>query len=226
MALETPTILKLLIVLGFLLDACYTDLRYRKVSNKVWFWMLISCSWFVVIELLDGGLPYLANLLLSVAIMIVFVTKMYSSGSIGGGDAKGLLALAVLFPFYPTGEIAGITLPVLGTTPLHLFPLTVLLNTFFVSISAPLGLAIYNMIHFEPEMLQNPAFMAQGYRTTLEKLEKKEHTVPLECIGECTDLNQKVWVTPLLPYMIFITIGYIAALLTGDFLYVGIMWLI
>jgi preflagellin peptidase FlaK len=166
------------------------------------------------------------GLLLSAIITWIITARMYSSGSIGGGDAKGLMALALLFPTYPVGEVAGMAFPLLGPSPWHIFTLTVLINTIFVSIIAPLGLFIYNLTHFETEMWIHPKYMCTGYMTTKERLDTKKHT---EMMAWRTDaegnIKGKIWVTPLLPYMIFITIGYLTALIFGDFLFGSIMLL-
>lgn len=222
MTLETLIILKILVVLTFLCYSCYTDVLQRRVSNKVWFWTLITCGWITALEVINGGAYCFALLLLSVISTWAVSTWMYSNGNIGGADAKGLMTLALLFPVYPAGELLGSSFPIFEVQYMHVFALSVLINTVFVSVAAPLGLAVYNLLHFEPEMLKNPGFMAQGYRTTVTKMLTKKHTVPLEHIDETLDESQKIWVTPLLPYMIFITIGYITAIIFGDLFFVGV----
>jgi preflagellin peptidase FlaK len=178
--------------------------------------MIISCSWILGIELITEGFPCFASLLLSLVVVGIAAMTMYASNSVAGGDVKGLLTLAMLFPTYPTGEIVGIAFPLLGDAPLHIFTATVLVNAVFVSLIAPIGLYLYNITHFEPEMWENLKFMCMGYMTTKEDLDKKQHTELLAWREDSEgNIIGRVWVTPLLPYMIFITIGFIIAVITG-----------
>jgi preflagellin peptidase FlaK len=45
-----------------------------------------------------GGFPYLKSLLLSGIIVYVSVNILFQFGAFGGGDAKGLIVLSILFP--------------------------------------------------------------------------------------------------------------------------------
>lgn len=228
-------ILKILFTMPFLLYSCYTDLQARRVSNMVWKYMLGSGSVFVIYEIFTGGIPYLKALFLSGVIVFVSIYVLFQLGAFGGGDAKGLIVLSILFPLYPIFQFSGETYPLLGRPLIGLFTFTVLGNALLLTILVPLCMFGYNLLHFSPEMLKKPLYMFIGYRTEVSSLKNKEHLALLEKLeinergsvkkrlartGLDFDANQKpeleeylkkgligkdIWVTPGLPFMLSIT---------------------
>ena len=98
---EMIEIIKILFTIPFLLYSCYSDMKTRSVSNRVWKCMLVFGSVFVFYEILIGRIPYLKALFLSGIIVFCSVYILFQLGAIGGGDAKGLIVLSILFPLYP-----------------------------------------------------------------------------------------------------------------------------
>lgn len=249
-------IFKILFTMPFLLYSCYSDLKVRRVSNGVWKYMLLSGSIFVIYEIFTGGVPYLKALFLSGVIVFISVYLLFRLGAFGGGDAKGLIVLSILFPLYPIFRLSGETYPLLGRPLIGLFTLTVLGNSLLLTTLVPLGMFCYNLLHFSPEMLKKPLYMFIGYRTEISSLKNKEHLGLLEkfeldekgvVIGKFArtgldfDANQKpeleeymkkgligkyIWVTPGLPFMLSITAGFITAIVFGDFIFNIVMCLI
>lgn len=248
-------VLKILFIMPFLFYSCYSDLKSRRVSDKVWKYMLGSGSLFIIYDLLMGGIPYLKALFFSGVIVYVSVYVLCELGFLGGGDAKGLLVLSTLFPLYPVVDFLGKTYPLLGKPIIGLFTLTVLENATMLTILVPLGMFCYNLLHYSPEMLKNPFYMFIGYRTEISSLKNKEHLALLEEFevdekgklskkfaraGLDFDANQnselekyvkkgligkEVWVTPGLPFMLSITGGFITAVILGDFIFYIVMCL-
>ncbi|HIH95645.1 TPA: peptidase A24 [Methanosarcina acetivorans] len=248
-------ILKILFAMAFLLYSCYSDLKARRVSNGVWKYMLVSGSVFVIYELFTGGTPYLKALFLSGVVVFISVYILFHLGAFGGGDAKGLLVLSILFPLYPIFQFSGEAYPLLGRPLIGLFTLTVLGNALLLTALIPLGMFCYNLLHFSPEMLKKPLYMLIGYRTEISSLKNKEYLALLEKFevdehgsimkrfartGLDFDANQKpeleeymkkgligkdVWVTPGLPFMLSITAGFITAIVFGDFIFYIVMCL-
>jgi len=98
--------------------------------------------------------------------------------------------------------------------------------------------------------------MATGYRTSIEKLKEKWHLYPLEDVENIDDslkrklillpkdegreeivkrlgkavetgkIHEKVWATPGLPMLIFITAGLIIGLLFGDIVWISVSYLL
>ncbi len=246
-------ILKILFTMPFLLYSCYTDLKARRVSNTVWKYMLGSGSVFVIYEIFTGGIPYLKALFLSGVIVFVSIYVLFQLGAFGGGDAKGLIVLSILFPLYPIFQFSGETYPLLGRPLIGLFTFTVLGNALLLTILVPLCMFGYNLLHFSPEMLKKPLYMFIGYRTEVSSLKNKEHLALLEKLeidergsvkkrlartGLDFDANQKpeleeyvkkgligkdIWVTPGLPFMLSITGGFITAVVFGDLIFYIVM---
>ncbi|AKB37529.1 Signal peptidase, type IV - prepilin/preflagellin [Methanosarcina siciliae C2J] len=248
-------ILKILFAMPFLFYSCYSDLKTRRVSNRVWKYMMVSGSVFVIYELFTGGIPYLKALFLSGGVVFISVYILFHLGAFGGGDAKGLLVLSILFPLYPVFQFSGEVYPLLGRPLIGLFTLTVLGNALLLTALIPLGMFYYNLLHFSPEMLKKPLYMLIGYRTEISTLKNKEHLGLLERFkldengivirkftrtGLDFDANQKpeleeymkkgligkdVWVTPGLPFMLSITAGFITTFIFGDFIFNIVIWL-
>jgi preflagellin peptidase FlaK len=249
-------ILKILFSMPFLLYSCYSDLNSRRVSNKVWKYMLASGSGFVFYEILTGGLSYLMPLLLSGVLVFTAVYILFQFGAFGGGDAKGLIVLSILFPSYPVFSFSEKIYPLLGVPPIGLFTFTVLGNALLMTTLVPLGMFGYNLLHFSPEMIKNPLYMFIGYRTEISSLKYKKHLGLLEKFeldesgsfkktfaraGLNFDADQKpelevylkkgliekdIWVTPGLPFMLSITAGFITAVVFGDLIFYAVMCLI
>jgi archaeal preflagellin peptidase FlaK len=249
-------ILKILFTMPFLLYSCYSDLKARRVSNQVWKYMLGSGSVFVIYEIFTGGIPYLRSLFISGVVVFASVYILFQFGAFGGGDAKGLIVLSILFPLYPIVQLSGEIYPLLGYPQIGLFTFTVLGNALLLTILVPLGMFGYNLFHFSPEMLKKPLYMFIGYRTEVSSLKNKEHLALLEKLeidghgsvkkrfartGLDFDASQKpeleeymkkgliekdIWVTPGLPFMLSITGGFITAVIFGDLIFYIIMRLV
>lgn len=242
-------ILKILFSTPFLLYSCYSDLNSRRVSNKVWKYMLALGSIFVCYEINTEGIPFIKSLLLSGVLVFTVVYILFQLGAFGGGDAKGLIVLSILFPSYPIYHLYGETYPLLGLPPVGLFTFTALGNALLVTIIVPLAMFCYNLLHFSPEMIKNPFYMFLGYRTEVSSLKHKKHFGLLEKfeldesgrlkikfsrIGNCFDEDQRpeieeylkkglikkdIWVTPCLPFMLSITAGFFITVIFGDLTY-------
>ncbi|AKB27162.1 Signal peptidase, type IV - prepilin/preflagellin [Methanosarcina siciliae T4/M] len=246
-------ILKILFTMPFLFYSCYTDLKERRVSNKVWKYMLASGSVFVIYEVFTGGVPYLKALIFSGVVVFLSIYILFQLGAFGGGDAKGLIVLSILFPLYPIFQYSGKVYPLLGLPPIGLFAFTVLENALLVTVLVPLGMFCYNLLHFSTGMLKKPFYMFLGYRTDVSSLKDKEHLGLLEKFeldengsvirkfartGLDFDANRKpeleeyaekglidkeVWVTPGLPFMLSITAGFITAVIFGDLIFYAVV---
>ncbi|MGA9188459.1 MAG: A24 family peptidase C-terminal domain-containing protein [Methanosarcina sp.] len=246
-------LIKILFSMPFLLYSCYSDLDSRRVSNKVWKYMLTSGSVFVLYELFTDGFSHLIPLLFSGIIVFTVVYILFQLGAFGGGDAKGLIVLSILFPSYPVFSFSGKMYPLLGFPPVGLFTFTVLGNALLLTTLVPLGMFCYNLLHFSPEMVKTPLYMFIGYRTEVSSLKYKKHVGLLERFeldesgslkkgfartGLNFDANQRpeleeylkkgliekdIWVTPGLPFMLSITAGFITAVISGDLIFYAVM---
>jgi preflagellin peptidase FlaK len=146
--------------------------------------------------------------------------------------------LDVLTPFFPlavlSNAVIGASLLVLVFASYNLLKLI------------QIGKKMFDGLEGEPLRSKVLAFIT-GFKVDLEKLKNESHYIPLEYFSRGKDgeivrhlrislqledensqknkwydnlsneLNGKIWATPGLPFLIFVTAGFVAALLIGDF---------
>ncbi|MDK2892161.1 A24 family peptidase C-terminal domain-containing protein [Methanohalophilus sp.] len=242
-------IAKILLCMPFLFYACYSDIKSRRVANQVWIVMLAVFSPFILYEIITYGLSHLLLIGLSFTIIFVLVYILFYAGAFGGADAKALMTMAIIFPVYPTIMIGNTTFPLEGIPIINLFTMTVFGNSVLLTIIVPIGLFLYNLTRPQlSKTLKKPYFMFIGYRCDVDKLGKQKHVRLLEKIeekdgvvktrysrgGETIDeetiqtiqsyassgkIENQVWVTPGLPFMVPITAGFITAIFYGDLIF-------
>ena len=246
--MEVIELLKVLYCAPFLLYSCYTDIQTRRVSNQVWKFMLIGVALFVAIDIMAGGIPALVKLLISAIIIYVFVYIIFQLGGFGGADAKSLIVLSILFPVYPQIQVLGTYFPLQGVPLIGLFAFSVFGNAVLLTIVVPLGMLVLNLLTLKPgEILKRPAYLFVGFKTDISKLlgrhiklieeyslsECEIHTrfrrngviIDDETVEKLEEyaaqglIPRQVWVTPGLPFMIPITLGFFVAVFFGDLIF-------
>jgi preflagellin peptidase FlaK len=180
-------------------------------------------------------------------ILLIFIFYIFYLTNLlhGGADTKAMMAIAILVAFYPS--FAGF--PLLKTTfdlpssiALQLvFPyaLIILFNAVILSIFIPIGFAVYNTTkgHFKfPHMFLGYKMdvdinNAKKFVWLMERVDDgKLYSVlrpskvdKLKLDEELKKLKEfgikKVWVTPQIPFMITLTIGYVFAFLIGNIMF-------
>ena len=241
-------LLKVLACMPFLLYACYSDIKTRRVVNEVWVVMFGVGYTFILYDLMRLGLPYLVRNVLTFIFIFIFVYVLFQLGAFGGADAKVLMVISLIIPMFPDIMVAGTQLPINGVPPLGLFAFSVFGNSVILTVVVPIGLFLYNLLHNPlKENLRHPLYMLIGYRTPVSKLEKG-HIRMIDSYSETEDgisfgftragteltsnviaelkgylrdgrMNDSVWVTPGLPFMIPITAGFITAVVFGDLIF-------
>ncbi|WP_406655602.1 A24 family peptidase C-terminal domain-containing protein [Methanolobus sp. ZRKC2] len=241
-------ILKVLACMPFLLYACYSDIKTRRVVNEVWVVMFGVGYVFILYDLMRLGLPYLVRNVLTFIFIFIFVYILFQLGAFGGADAKVLMVISLIVPTFPAIMIYGTQLPINGVPPLGLFAFSVFGNSVILTIVVPIGLFLYNLLRNPlKENLKRPFYMLIGYRSPVSKLEKG-HIRMIDSYSETEDgisfgftrtgteltsnviaelkgylrdgrMNDSVWVTPGLPFMIPITAGFITAVVFGDLIF-------
>ncbi len=239
-------ILKILFCIPFLLYSCYSDIKTRRVTNKLWSIMLAGSVFFILYDISKEGITYLLHLFISVGLIFAFVYILFQFGTFGGADAKSLIVLSTILPMYPMFEVFGYIFPL--NMPLtylkNFFALSILLNSVVLAMSVPIGLAVYNIMKIGLR-IDNPLYIFIGYKTKISKLLSKQHIKMLQdfeevdgiikfhfkhggveinenTIHELNSLSKRglikdeIWVTPGLPFMVPITAGFFMAALYGD----------
>jgi preflagellin peptidase FlaK len=245
-------ILKILLCTPFLLYACYSDIKKRSVTNNVWLIMLAGSIFFIAYGSLKYGIYYLIPLFISAGFIFILAYIPYQIGAIGGADAKSLIVLSIIFPAYPAFQAFGYALPL--NKPLYdIFALSVLGNSALLMIVVPIGLVAYNIAKMGWRV-DNPMYIFMGYKTKISKLAGKhirlvqafevadgriksrfkwggveineEKIKELKALSEKGLIKDEVWVTPGLPFMISITMGFFMAAFYGDLMFVLIKFLL
>ena len=235
-------ILKVLFCIPFLLYSCYSDIKTRRVTNKLWLIMLAGSVFFVGYDLLTKGGPYLLSLFFSAGLIFILVYVLFQMGTFGGADAKSLIVISIILPTYPIIHAFGLDFP-LKDRLIYLFAFGILGNAVLLTVVVPLGLAAYNIIKLGLK-IDHPLYIFIGYKSNISNLANKHIKliqsfeeengqvkfrfkrggveINDEVISELKALSNKglikdeIWVTPGLPFMIPITLGFFVAVFYGD----------
>jgi preflagellin peptidase FlaK len=227
--------------------ASYSDIRKRRVSNKLWLVMAGVGVTFTIYYILATGVSFFIPFILSAAITATVSYIFFRLGLFGAADAKALICIAMLFPIPPVFTILSHHFPIFGAYVPIVFPfaLIVLLNAAVLALVVPISLFFRNLHSLGlREFTRNAAMCFVAYRVNVDGL-RRDRFVRLthayqEIDGHLTrryslggmDLNSdtiyqlkgyhseqkvgaEVWVTPELPFILFITLGFLASCLVG-----------
>ncbi|TGC09866.1 A24 family peptidase C-terminal domain-containing protein [Methanolobus halotolerans] len=241
-------LLKVLVCMPFLLYACYADIKTRRVANEVWVAMFGVGYIFILYDLMMLGMPYLVRNVLTFAFIFTFVYILFQLGAFGGADAKVLMVISLIIPMFPDITIYGTQLPINGVPLLGLFAFSVFGNSVILTVVVPVGLFIYNLLNNSlKDNLKSPLYMFIGYQTPVSGL-AEGHIRMIDSYSETDEgvnfgfsrsgteltsnviaelkghlregrINDSVWVTPGLPFMVPITAGFITAVVFGDLIF-------
>ena len=212
--------IRILLALVMLISATIIDIRKREISDLMW---VVFGAISVVILFLE---PNLAEAAFSVGFSLIvapLVLILWRFGLFGGADALGLIVLSALAPMATFSDSA-------------ISPFTILVNSALISVSPMIINFIRNSVlilrnddifhDFEETKSKKIFAMFLGYRSKNPKYsfsleqkvgKKKRLNIALhhsDTAEYCT--TPDTWVTPGLPFMIFILGGFIIQLLFGD----------
>jgi preflagellin peptidase FlaK len=245
-------ILKILFCTPFLLHACYSDIKKRSVTNYIWLMMLSGGSFLVLYDVSNYGMSYLFPIFISAGFIFILAYILFQLGAFGGADAKAFIVLSIILPTYPAFKAFGYALPL--NKPLYdIFALSILGNAALLTIVVPIGLMAYN-ISVMGWHIDNPVYIFMGYKTKISKLAGKhirlvqafevvdgrvkscfkwggveineEKIRELKALSEKGLIKDDIWVTPGLPFMISITLGFFMAAFYGDLMFMLIKFLL
>ena len=217
------THLRIILALGMLGYASFTDVTKREISDYVW---LVFGILAVVLIFFEPQFPEtLSNLGISLIIVPIAII-IWRIGLFGGADAFALIVLAALAP--------QITLSQNTITPFTTFTNAVLISItpLFVNlIRNIIQLARKNDIFegFDETRKKRIIAMFLGYQAknpkygfSIEKKVGKHRKLNLvmhhaEYAEYCNTPN--TWITPGIPYMLFITAGFVIQLFYGDIIF-------
>ena len=221
--------IRILSALIMLSIATTIDVWKREVNDILW---IIFGAISVLLIFFE---PSMTNSIINIGVSLIvapIALLIWRVGIFGGADALGLIVLAALAP----------QLSLSGNT---VTPLTTLTNAAIISV-APIFLnLIRNLIAisrhknifegFEETRLKKISAMFLGYRAknpkysfTIEKVEGNNKKIYFSFHhAENTQFCDKpdTWVTPGIPYILYITAGFVVQLLFGDIIFnIGNFW--
>ena len=225
-------------ILGFsiLSIASYTDIKMRRAPNVLWIIMGLAGLIILIVQYWIDGLQEWTYLLFIPIFMVLIYLLFYVGLIFGGADAKALMALSILAPFWPS------LIKPLPSFSMMPFPWVIFTNSIILFLLIPPALFIYNAVKGEIEL----PYALLGYRMEIEKA-KEKFVWPLEKFDgnrrrlvimpkefDATEqLNElekrglkKVWVTPKIPFMIPLLIGFVISFFYGDILFAAINFML
>jgi archaeal preflagellin peptidase FlaK len=228
--LEILDIIRLATGALILLYASYTDIKIRQASNKLWLVMGSIAIILLIIQYFTEGFENYFYLIF-IPVMIGLVYLLFQLRVIfGGADAKALMAIAILVPIEPS--FIGFPIQKGAFMP---FSWTIFQNSLIIFLFIPLSLFIFNI--FKRNLRFPNAFL--GYVMDIETARKKfvwplekfvDGKVKFSYMPKEFDANKEynkfvkegikdIWVTPKVPFMIPLLIGFIVSFIFGDILF-------
>ncbi|MGQ0771432.1 MAG: A24 family peptidase C-terminal domain-containing protein [Nitrososphaerota archaeon] len=209
-----------LVMLGI---ACASDIKKREINDLIWivFGALAACL-IPFSDNIEQNL-YTVGISLIIAPIVIIIWRV---GLFGGADAFGLIVLAALAP--------NLTL-----TQNTITPFTVLTNAVLLSIVPMLVNVTRNMVllamksnifeGFNETKGRKILAMFIGYRAANPKFgfsieqkagKQKKLRLSIQHAEHAVFCDKKdTWITPGIPYMIFIAAGFVLQLLYGDIMF-------
>jgi preflagellin peptidase FlaK len=210
-----------------LIIASIIDLKTREISDKVWigfggFGLLITAIEFSSnsINLVQYGI--------GIGITAPIAYAIYRTGLFGGADAKALVAIAVLLPFYDMPyRIHGLTALTILTNATILTFTHVIHNVIRNSIDLARGRSLFEGFDESGErkvlafMMGFRSSAPKGYLFAMESSEngaRKFKFHPGTYDEYVTSNVKNIWVTPALPFIVYMAFGFAVMIIIGDLL--------
>lgn len=211
-----------------------TGLSERGARNLAVAEYTSSVAIMVLLSLEYGSEDYFQHLI-AVPAMMLFVVVLYMLDAIrGGADAKALISLAILFPFYPAiGQFPILSAEAASFEVFVPFTFGVLVAAAIVVALTPIGFLVTNLLKGETRFPQ----ALLGYRMDTESARERHvwlmervvdgrHVLYSRPKGE-EDLakelgmlesagHKRVWVTPKIPFIIPMLVGSVVCVFLGN----------
>ncbi|HDY74479.1 MAG TPA: hypothetical protein ENH51_05155 [Euryarchaeota archaeon] len=207
--------LRITATLVLLIYASVLDLRSREINRLAWQSMTGLGLILLIVDLAASkSLALLITAAIILGIAVVFAVSIHYLGLMGGGDAKLLIGLGAMFPTLPP-----------GTYVLPAFFLTVFSNAIIVSLLVPIAFFLRNLgelrgVRSARDFLrlfiayQKDSKDLGRFETVLDEGQLFINAREVE-LGETEDTG-RIWATPALPFVVFLTLGFIISVLHGD----------
>lgn len=215
--------IRILSALIMLTIATTIDVWKREINDILW---IVFGAISIVLIFFEPNIP---NFLINVGISLIIapvVLLIWRIGIFGGADALGLIVLAALAPQ-------------LGLSGNIVTPFTTLTNAAIISIAPVFLNLIRNLIAiskhenifdgFKETKLKKISAIFLGYKArnprysfSIEKIEEGSKKLDFSLKHAENDQfcnTSNTWVTPGIPYMVYITAGFVVQILFGDVIF-------
>ncbi len=213
--------IRIAICLIMLIIASIMDLKKREISDKVW---IVSGSIGIVLFIIDLNNLDLVFYAISLGITGMISYAIYRTGLFGGADAKALIVIALLLPFYDVkNSFHNMVALTVFTNSVILTLFNILHNIFRNVIEILRGIDIFNgfnesfsrkilafIIGFRARSINGHVFLME------EGNKEKNFRFHINAYEDFADNARDVWVTTALPFIIYITIAFVITLVYGD----------
>jgi len=229
---------EVIVCMLILLYACYRDIKEKSVTNVLWLIMIAIGIPFAIYNMITLGKPFLIAFSYSIVFTFALSYLFFKFSLFGGADAKCLMGISVLIPYYHTTTIPD---------PFP-FAITTLLNAAIVSVTVPVFLFLYNLLRLNTKRGDIAASFT-GYKVPIADLGRKRRDLRLVHVYEDEGgairrkfifggleidngiiaelkgyqeqgkIESGIWVTPELPFMLFITVGFFISVLYGNLIF-------
>jgi preflagellin peptidase FlaK len=222
--------------------ASILDIRSREIPDKVWLIFGGLGAMLTALELLDTSASSRTAFSIHYVIGISLVSSIgyatYKAGLFGGADPKALAAIAIILPTYSAGGFAFHDFAAISTFSNALVASTtaMLYNVVRNSLSVAKGIPIFEGMSEEGRMKRALAF-AVGFPSSspgkyvfaMEAVDDSGNRKFLFNPASYDDFasaqqqqpqqeenKRKTWVTPALPFIVYISAGFVINLVIGD----------
>jgi len=211
----------------FLTIASLEDIKRREVSNNTWKTMVILCMPAIIFYLIRDGLREVIQYIISAVLISAMAIALYLAGLIMGGDAKGIIALSLCNLPGVSGllPVSLLTFMNGAISTLLVIPIIVFWNLYVKLVR---GISLFEGYHVKPYIKALCPFIAIKVRygsikdvinikyAIIERTDEGQRTIRLTRIenekSPSFEDDEYVWAMPLLPFLLFLLIGYILSI--------------
>lgn len=222
------TIIKFLIFLGFLSFASIQDVRSRYISDVIWIIAGIILVPILFFEITIGKFDLFATVF-SLIFAIGISYPLSRTGFLGEADVFALVLLAAYMPTLASKEL--LSLPIIAVIAnAGILSLSEICINFSRNTSMLLkSKNIFSGFEEEPRhrkilavFLGHRSETVKGLSLPMETVENGKRRFNFSAFRSSSDFakGSDIWVTPALPFIVYITAGYVFLFFIGDLLYI------
>ena len=156
-----------------LIYACYSDIKKRSVTNKLWLLMIAVGIPIAIYNMFIYGTPFLIRFIFSLLFTFALSYLFFRLHLFGGADAKSLIAVSVLIPMQPGFTFLSYHFPTNSSLMIEPLPfaITTLFNAAILSLIVPPSTFFYNFLNLSREELrENLGSAFIGYKLRIDAL--------------------------------------------------------